>query len=68
MIEVEDQLLFLVGGVGIFVDAGPLGRCQLDFDPVVGQEYFVIAWTGYFRVMAETGTIAAIRVVGCARI
>ena len=48
----------------IFMHANPLGCRQLCFHAVVGQHHFIVAGTGYLRIVRETRTVAAVR-VGC---
>ena len=50
------------------MNTGPFGCCQLHFDLIVGQQHFVVAWTGYFGVVAESGTIAAVRIISRTRL
>ena len=68
MVEVEYQLFLLIGRIGVFMNTGPFGCCQLHFDLIVGQQHFVVAWTGYFGVVAESGTIAAVRIISRTRV
>ena len=62
VLQVEDDAAILVFRIGIAMDASVFRGCQLGFDAIILQKHLIITWHGYFRVMAETGTVTRIGV------
>ena len=64
----NNTLVSAITGKSIFMNSHPFGGRQLRFYAIIGQHDFVIAGTGYLRVVRETGTVTAVRIGRCSGI